>query len=73
MAINHSVPLKIVLFETILGPIKMKVWFGGVGDEFRFQNVQVPNTQIENLGQIPSKIIEKQTFPGWRPAAEEEI
>ena len=50
LAINHSVPLKIVLFKTIFGPIKMKVWFGGVGDEFRFQNVQVPNTHIKNLG-----------------------
>ena len=29
--------------------------------------------QNENLGQIPSEMIEKQTFPGWRPAAEEEI
>ena len=73
MAINYSVLLKIGLFKTILGPMKMKVWFGGVGDEFRFQNVQVPNTQIENLGQIPCIVIEKQTFPGWRPAAEEEI
>ena len=65
--------MKIVLFKTILGPIKMKVWFGGVGDEFLVQNIQVPNTQNENLGQIPYKMIEKQTFPGWRPAAEEEI
>ena len=51
----------------------MKVWFGGVGDEILFQNIQVPNTQNENLGQIPSEMIEKQTFPGRRPAAEEEI
>ena len=51
----------------------MKVWFGGVGDEFLFQNIQVPSTQNENLDQIPYKIIEKQTFPGWKPAAEEEI
>ena len=27
----------------------MKVWFGGVGDEILFQNIQVPNTQNENL------------------------
>ena len=53
--------------------MKMKVWFGGVDDEFLFQNIQVPNTQNENLGQIPNKMIEKQTFPGRRPAAEEEI
>ena len=53
----------------------MKVWFGrgGVGDNFLVQNIQVPNTQNENLGQIPYKMIEKQTFPGRRPAAEEEI
>ena len=51
----------------------MKVWFGGVGDDFLFQNIQLPNTQNENLGPIPSKLIEKQTSPGWRPAAEEEI
>ena len=51
----------------------MKVWFGGVGDEFQVQNIQVPNTQNENLSQIPYKMIEKQTFLGWRPAAEEEI
>ena len=54
----------------------MKVWFwrgGGVVDKFLVQNIQVPNTQNENLGQIPYKMIEKQTFPGWRPAAEEEI
>ena len=51
----------------------MKVWFGWVGDEFLFQNIQVPNTLNENLGQIPYTMLEKQTFPGWRPAAEEEI
>ena len=50
------------------------VWEGGgVGDNFLVQNIQVPKTQNENLGQIPSEMIEKQTFPGWRPAAEEEI
>ena len=27
----------------------MKVWFGGVGDEILFQNIQVPNTQNEYL------------------------
>ena len=58
---------------TILGPIKMKVCFGGGGDEFIFQNIPIPNAQNENLGQIPYKMIEKQTFPGRRPAAEEEI
>ena len=42
----------------------MKVWFGGVGDEFLVQNIQVPNTQNENLGQIASKMTEKLTFPG---------
>ena len=51
----------------------MKVWFGGIGDEFLVQDIQVLNTQNENLGQIPYKMIEKQTFPGWWPAAEEEI
>ena len=51
----------------------MNVWFGRVGDEILFQNIQVPTTQNENLGQIPSEMIEKRTFPGWRPAAEEEI
>ena len=38
-AINYNVLLKIGLFKTILGPINMKVWFGGVGDEILFQNI----------------------------------
>ena len=29
LAINYNVLLKIGLFKTILGPINMKVWFGG--------------------------------------------
>ena len=34
LAINYSVPLKIGLFKTILGPINMKVWFGGLVMKF---------------------------------------
>ena len=49
--------------QTCLTVIKKRDW----------DRTAVSIVLYENFGQIPYKMIEKQTFPGWWPAAEEEI